>query len=101
MARSIRRGVWECSAGHEHDSLHRAVVCDRRKVRLKRGDKFVHSRLLVPGTDSPTLENQLCVVTAVRMGVIFFRTLHEDGSRGGPCCFPVEQTNRWVKEVTT
>lgn len=69
-------------------------------MKLKRGTKFLHSRYLDVGK-LPEKVPQLCVVTAIRQGAIYYRPVfgtHDDGTPwlGSPTYFPKEQTERWV-----
>lgn len=69
-------------------------------TKLRRGDRFEHRRYLRPDENSPLV----CVVTAVRQGVIYYRPdygVHDDGTPwlGSPSYFPADQESRYVGKV--
>jgi hypothetical protein len=69
-------------------------------VKLKKGTKFLHSRYLDVGK-LPEKVQLTCVITAVRMGVVYYRPVygtHDDGTPwlGSPAYFPKEQAERWM-----
>lgn len=72
-------------------------------VVLRRGMRF-ESRVWLDPTYMPEHRPALCLVTAVRAGMVYYRPdygLHDDGTPwlGSAACFPVEQTARWVGRV--
>lgn len=74
------------------------------KMTLRRGDRFLHRRLLDPSR-MPEKVPQLCLVTAVRQGVVHYRPdygTHDDGSPwlGGGGYFPIEEIERWAEPTT-
>lgn len=71
---------------------------------LKKGTKFLHSRYL-DVSKLPEKVQQLCVITAIRQGVIYYKPVygtHDDGTPwlGSSTYFPKEQAGRWILEVT-
>lgn len=57
---------------------------------MKRGDTFTHSHWLT--IDHRQLR---CVVTAVRLGIVYWRPV----SGGGAMSFPIEQAARYVQPM--
>lgn len=72
---------------------------------LSKGAKFYHKRILdVQKFDGKS--PQLCVVTKIAQGVIYYRCdygQHDDGTpwTGTGGYFPIEQLDRWVGEVVS
>jgi len=69
---------------------------------LKQGDRFHHRRLL-DASKLPRQVPQLCIVTAVRKGVIYYRPDYgiQDGrpSYGSSSYFPIEEIHRWASPL--
>ncbi len=60
---------------------------------LRKGDRFLHKRLLEVDYRTPAE----CWVSRVALGTVYYHTF--EGERGSPNCFPQEQRERWVKEI--
>jgi hypothetical protein len=70
---------------------------------MKRGTRFLHARIL-DASKMPEKVPQVCVVTRVARGTVYYRPdygLLDDGSPwlGSPGSFPVGNTDRWVSEI--
>jgi len=70
-------------------------------LKIVRGTRFIHSRLLNPKFDGTNLE---CLDTRVAGGVVYYRPnygKHDDGTPwlGSAGKFPIEQWDKWVSSV--